>query len=183
MSDNSKVETYNEEFQVKSSCLVINYSEVPVKLIAITNPRFLKGIPHSFEREYGRRWQIDNDFDAPGEINYFNKYVKEYKLEEYDHSVIVGDPAYEKLVDLSSNWTVIAIYMDFEWEDKFTLWRFCEASKGMIINIRDGHIDGTQYADNEVEIVKIESSQNIDEIIASIERKNNKKIEDIPLFI
>jgi len=176
MADKPKTEKYNKGLWVKNACKVINWSEVPVKVIVIGHADYLKGIQKKVAEK--------DSLSVLSNGKHYDKYVKEYELEEYDEDS--GDPVSEKIVHLRGYWAVLGIYMDFDFEDRFTLWRLIEAQKGLVINIRDDHIDEAQLADNddddeEVEAVKMKGFQNIDNIIASIEKKNNgTKLEDIP---
>ena len=181
-------EKHSKGLWMKNACKIINFSECPVKIVVITNASYLKCLRTKFV-EKGREREVlpflipNNDkSDAPYDMSH--QYYQEYDLEEYDEDS--GDPVSEKIVHLRGHWAVLGIYMDFDFEDRFTLWRLIEAQKGLVINIRDDHIDEAHLADNdeedeEVENVKMKGFQNIDNIIASIEKKNNgTKLEEIP---
>ena len=63
----------------------------------------------------------------------------------------------------------------------YALWRLIEARKGLIINVRDDHIDEAELMgdpedsdEEEVEVKQMNKFQTIEEIIGSIERKHGK---------
>ena len=134
-----KEETQKQKagLSLKNACQVVNHSEVPIKVFAISHKDFLQKVRKKLVQ--------DGSFSiVTFRSTKYKEQVKEYNIEEYEGS---GKPA-NQMFQMKGKWMVLAIYMDIDFEDHFTLWRLIEGKKGLQINVRDDHIDETELGDN-----------------------------------
>ena len=175
MADDKKTVKYTKTLKLKNSCGVVNYSEVPIKVFAISHKDFLQKVRKKFLQ--------DDSFSLISmRSSKFKDQVREFTVDEYDDEE-KNEKGQKKgpascVVHMKGKWVVLAIYMDVSFDGHFTLWRLIEGKPGLQVNVRDDHIDETELADNNdhdevIEALPAEVANFIEEFSRKLKDNNN----------
>lgn len=140
-----ETEKQNKGLLMKNSCQVKNFCEVPIRVFAISHADFLQKIQKKFKKEGSFSIVSMRSSKYKGK-------VREYSLQEYYKSRNKNNKPPKPsdcLINLKGKWVVLAIYIDVDFEDHFTLWRIIEGKNGLQVNVRNDHIDEAELADDQ----------------------------------